>query len=87
MNNKMMLCAVVDGDIQDLEKMIEVNVDHVRCPHIDTQPLIFSSKDCYLTPQQLYEHSITVVMKKIFFNHEMVGGVGRCSCGKIYYRE
>ena len=75
-NKKMMLCAVVGGDLHDyVSHMMDVshiNGDMVQCIH---KPEI--ERPTPIDP---------VIMKAIGFSNIRVGMVGRCSCGKIFYK-
>jgi hypothetical protein len=71
-NKKMMLCAVVGGQKEDLDKMLEVRNIHmnfIQCEHIDGSTAYFE-------------------LRQMAFERQMVGHVARCSlCGRIYYKE
>lgn len=81
-NKKMMLCAVVGGDIEDYQKMYETNLEFIRCSH---SPKI---EPCYIENNLVFDNRIItndIKLKKLAFENELVGYVGKCDCGKIYY--
>jgi C4-type Zn-finger protein len=70
-NKKMMLCAAVGGEIEDYKAMMQTNLITLKCPHTENRMAT----------------STIVNLKKLAFESESMGYVGRCErCGKIYYK-
>lgn len=71
-NKQMMLCAAVDGDIADYQKMIESSLITLRCPHVENGVVVTST---------------IINLRQLAFEGSKMGWVGRCErCGKIYFK-
>ncbi len=81
-NKKMVLCAMVGGDNKDYEKMIEVVLMRIRCPHFVLET--FDGN----TNREMIDNASAIELNKLWIHGKDIGFVGRCEkCGKIYYKE
>ncbi|MCX7924164.1 MAG: hypothetical protein N3B21_19470 [Clostridia bacterium] len=88
-NIKMMLCAVMNGTIEDYHRMALVHYPDFTCNHIKTRPITTIEANM----GQISEDRDIVTKNQIRlepfgYGNRTIGYVGRCpSCNRIYYME
>ena len=86
MNIPMLLCAVVDGKPEDVNKMLMVSTNHpsfVQHAHLNTAPPVVARFD--IDVRNVDFNTEVIRLNHVEFEGILVGRVGKCSCGQIVY--